>query len=133
MSEKLFPLSVLICIIIFSIFNTTAKEKLKEQKEQFQPLSYEQADEMADSVLLLMTLEEKIAYIGGYKDFLIMPIPRLNLDEVYMSDATQGVHIRQSFREIDLSKYQPEKSTAFPCPILLASTWNPDLAYKYAE
>ena len=50
-----------------------------------------------------------------------------------MSDATQGVHIREKFTGIDLSKYQLEKSTSFPSPILLASTWNPELSYQYAE
>ena len=133
MPKKLIPLSLSICFITFLIFSGTSKEKLNREKDQFQPLSYEQADRMADSVVSLMTLEEKIAYIGGYKNFLIRPIPRLNFGEVYMSDATEGVHIRQEFVKTDLSKYQPEKSTAFPCPILLASTWNPDLAYKYAE
>ena len=52
---------------------------------------------------------------------------------MYMTDATQGVHTRESFRNINLSKYQLERSTAFPCPILLAATWNSDLAYSYAE
>jgi beta-glucosidase len=99
----------------------------------FHPLSYEQADKLADSILELMTLDEKISYIGGDRSFFIRPIPRLNLQEVYMADATQGVHIRKSFLNADLSKYQLEKSTAFPCPISLAATWNTDLSYKYAE
>jgi len=34
---------------------------------------------------------------------------------------------------IDLTKYQLEKSTAFPCPISLAATWNLELSYQYAE
>jgi beta-glucosidase len=102
-------------------------------KDKFKPLSYVQSEKIADSVLSLMTLEEKIAYIGGDRSFFIRPVPRLNLGEVYMSDATQGVHIRKTFRDEDLSKYQLEKSTAFPCPISLAATWNPDLTYKYAK
>jgi beta-glucosidase len=103
------------------------------KKETFQPLSYEEADQKADSVLALMTLEEKIAYVGGDRSFFIRPIPRLNLREVYMTDATEGVHIRKQFHDVDLSRYQLEKSTAFPSPILLASTWNPELARRYAE
>ena len=31
-----------------------------ENKDEFKPLSYEQADQMADSVMALMSLEEKI-------------------------------------------------------------------------
>ena len=120
-------------ILIIMIF-CTGKNKQSRRDKNFKPLSFEEATKKADSVLALMTLEEKLAYIGGYKDFFIRPIERLNLPEVYFSDATQGIHIRQeSLRGDDLSGNQPKKSTAFPCPIMLASTWNTELAYGYAE
>ena len=120
--------------ITFSIFYSQMKgQSIKKGKEQFQPLSYELSDAKADSVLTLMTQDEKFALIEGDRSFFIRPIPRLNLPEVYMTDATQGVHIREKFRDVDLTKYQLEKSTAFPCPILLAATWNPQLSYWYAE
>lgn len=109
------------------------KEQSKKDMEKFQPLSYAEADRLADSVLALMTLDEKLEYIGGDKSFFIRGIDRLNLKEVYMSDATAGVHIRESFQDDNLSPYQLEKSTAFPCPLSLAATWNSDLAYKFAE
>jgi beta-glucosidase len=83
--------------------------------------------------LRLMTLEEKFAYIGGERAFFIRPLPRLDFREVFMTDATQGVHIRDKSRDVDLSNYKMAKSTAFPCPISLAATWNPALAYRYAE
>jgi len=50
-----------------------------------------------------------------------------------MADATQGVHIRNSYRDQDFEIEPMEKSTAFPCPLLLAATWNPELAYQYAK
>ncbi|MBN2011829.1 glycoside hydrolase family 3 C-terminal domain-containing protein [candidate division KSB1 bacterium] len=114
---------------LFVACNLTPRAK----KKSFKPLAYNVADKMADSVLTLMTQEEKIAYVGGDRNFFIRPIPRLHLKEVYMADATQGVHLRSKFRDVDLSKYQLEKSTAFPCPVLLASTWNKKLAYDYAQ
>ena len=122
---------LVICIFLFC-FKSFGQSQM-ENKDEFKPLSYEQADQMADSVMALMSLEEKIDYIGGDRNFLIRPISRLNLGEVYMSDATEGVHIRENYRDADLSMYQLEKSTAFPCPISLAATWNPSLAYKYAK
>ncbi|MEJ2616175.1 MAG: glycoside hydrolase family 3 N-terminal domain-containing protein, partial [Ignavibacteriaceae bacterium] len=124
--------TILLTTLMVFLFLFTGKNN-GQPKNEFKPLSYAQSEKLADSVLSLMTLKEKIAYIGGDKSFFIRAIPRLKLGEVYMSDATQGVHIRKSFRDLDLSKYQLEKSTAFPCPISLAATWNPDLAYKYAE
>ena len=108
-------------------------EQTKNKMGKFKPLSYAEADRMADSVLALMTLDEKLKYIGGDKSFFIRGIERLNLNEVYMSDATAGVHIRESFRDVDLSSYQLKKSTAFPCPLSLAATWDSELAYKFAE
>ena len=99
----------------------------------FHPRTEEDADPKAKEVLSRMTVDEKLAYVGGDKSFFIRALPRLGLREVYMTDATQGVHIRESSGSIDLSKHQLDRSTAFPCPILLAATWNPDLAYSYAE
>jgi beta-glucosidase len=124
---------IIFCLLIWMMCNRVKKQDIAISEEEFQPLSFEQAGQKADSVLALMTLEEKIALLGGDKSFFIRALPRLNLTEVYMTDATQGVHIREQFRDIDLSKYQLKKSTAFPCPIALASTWNPDLAYQYAK
>ncbi len=46
---------------------------------------------------------------------------------MYLSDATQGVHIRTDLPD------PLEKSTAFPSPICLSSTWNTKLAHDYAE
>lgn len=123
----------LFLLLITTVLIELGCQAPKMKKQPFQPLSYQQADRMADSVLTLMTLDEKIAYVGGDRSFFIRPLPRLQLAEVYMSDATQGVHIREEPRRIDLSAYQLEKSTAFPCPISLAATWNPGLAYRYAE
>jgi len=135
MLRKTFSLLVIpICILSFFISNNFLNNKSQKQMiEQFQPLSYEEADKKADSVLKIMTLDEKISLIGGDRSFFIKPIPRLNLSEVYMTDATQGVHIREKFRDVDLSDYQLEKSTAFPCPLLLSATWNTELSFKYAE
>jgi beta-glucosidase len=126
------PVKMLPIAIIVFCFQLNG-QSVNMKKEIFQPLSYEAADKKADSVLTLMTLDEIIELIGGDRSFFIRPLPRLNLSEVYMADATQGVHIREKFRDIDLTKYQLEKSTAFPCPISLAAAWNPGLSYMYAE
>lgn len=51
---------------------------------------------------------------------------------IYLSDATQGVHMRDNLSDPTMVR-QLERSTAFPCPISLAATFNPSLAYRYAE
>jgi beta-glucosidase len=122
-------LSIAICISGSSL-NAQSGTMIKGV---FQPLSYELADGKADSVLHLLTPDEILSLVGGDRSFFIRSFTRLNLPDVYMSDATQGVHLREKFRDVDLTKYQLEKSTAFPCPISLAATWNSRLAFRYAE
>ncbi len=91
------------------------------------PVSYEKADERAGELLAKMTTEQKLAMISGHNSFYIHGFPELGIPELYLSDATQGVHLRTNLNT------GLDKSVAFPCPISLASTWNPDLAYQYAH
>lgn len=76
--------------------------------------------EKAKFITQQMTLEEKISYISGYKDFSIRPVPRLGLPEVKMADGPQGVR-------------NNVKSTMYPCGILTAATWNRALARRVGE
>ncbi len=90
-------------------------------------INWLKAGKKAEKILSCLTLKEKIEFTGGHNLFFIKGIDRLKIPELYLSDATQGIHIRK-----DLSQ-QLEKSTSFPCPIALTSTWNPKLAYNYAK
>ena len=78
------------------------------------------AKDKAAELVSKMTLEEKIDYIGGFKDFYIRPIERLGIPEIRMADGPQGVR-------------NNTKSTMFPSGIAVASTWNRDLIYKMGE
>lgn len=71
-----------------------------------------------DGILSQMTVEEKIDYIGGDKEFYIRAMPRLGLPEIKMSDGPMGV------RNYGLS-------TAYPANVCLAATWNPVLAGQF--
>ena len=51
MNKELIVL-VSLLIVVFLLYNHTKAQSIKKEKEQFQPLSYEQADEIADSVLV---------------------------------------------------------------------------------
>lgn len=90
------------------------------------PVSFEQADKRADAILSKMSIVEKTGLISGYRAFYIKGFEKYGIPELYLSDATQGVHIRKNLSN------SIETSTAFPCPIALSSTWNPLLANKYA-
>ena len=74
-------------------------------------------EKRADSILAQMTLEEKLDYIGGTKDFYIRAIQRLGLPALKMSDGPLGVRTWG-------------RTTAYPAPISLAASWDTDLAQR---
>ena len=80
--------------------------------QQFE-ITQEHKDRAAE-VVKQMTLEEKIAYIAGYKNWYIMPIDRLGLPAVRMADGPQGVR-------------NNTKSTLYPSGVAAAATWDVDL------
>jgi len=73
-------------------------------------------EKKVDSILSKMTLEEKVDYIGGFNDFYIRPIPRLNLPAIKMSDGPVGVR-----------NYGPATTMG---GIALAATWDFELVRK---
>jgi beta-glucosidase len=91
------------------------------------PIGFDEAGKRADSILKRMTIDEKIDLIGGHKLFFIKGFSKYGIPQFYLSDATQGVHIRKELSNL------MEKSTAFPCPLALTATWNTNLAVQYAK
>lgn len=120
-------------LCIFHLIFTVGVLLAIEKKSFIPPLSYKIAMEKANFCLQQLTLDEKLKLIGGENSFFIHGLEGFGFPKLYMADATQGVHIRTGFRGKNFDIKPMEKSTAFPCPILLASTWNPELAYQYAK
>ncbi len=132
---------MLLTLLISAKCNSQSESKTDESKNELKletiekfmpPISEEIASKKADSILKLMSLEEKLLMIKGDKFFFIKGFEKYNIPNLYLSDATQGVNIRQGFDNADFGK-QIEKSTAFPAAIALTSTWNPELARNYAK
>lgn len=73
-------------------------------------ITQEHKDRAAE-VVKQMTLEEKIAYIGGHESWYIMEIPRLGLPAIRMADGPQGVR-------------NNTKSTLYPSGVAAAATWD---------
>jgi beta-glucosidase len=68
----------------------------------------------ADSLIALMSLQEEIDFVSGYKGFNIRGIDRLNIPSIKMSDGPMGINANG-------------KATAFPASICMAACWNTDL------
>jgi beta-glucosidase len=78
------------------------------------------AEQRAEEILSQMSLDEKIAYIGGTNNFYIRAIPRLNLPEIKMSDGPMAAR-------------NDGPTTAYPGGIALAATWDTNMAREIGE
>ena len=101
-------------VLLFAILT------LNCQSARSQSVVDKEVERRAQTLLSQMTLDEKLSYIGGYNDFYIREIKRLGIPAIKMSDGPQGLR-------------NDGKSNAMPCGIMLASTWNKDLATAYGK
>lgn len=79
-----------------------------------------EVEKRADQLLKNMTTKEKLIYIGGVNWMYTKPVARLGIPSVKMSDATNGTGTWGA-------------STSYPCALMLASTWNKELASEYGK
>lgn len=96
-----------------------------------QKITWEEAYRRADEIILKLTLDEKLNFMRGYSEFFFYGVPEKGIPYIYHSDATGGVNIRRNLSDTTMVK-PLERSTAFPCPQMLAATFNSELAKKYA-
>ena len=79
-----------------------------------------EAKQRAAELVAQMTLDEKLAYVGGVNGFYIRPIERLGIPAIRTADGPQGVR-------------NDTKSTLYTCGIATAATWNRELARDYGS
>ena len=89
---------------------------------------YEQARDWARTIVPQMTLDEKVAVMGGIvaeggilgsAAAGVEAIPRLGVPAIYFTDGPNGVGSSNT------------GTTAFPAAISIAASWDPDLAKRY--
>ncbi|OAM86934.1 glycoside hydrolase family 3 C-terminal domain-containing protein [Termitidicoccus mucosus] len=81
----------------------------------------------AGRLLALLTPEERFEMVAGGNSFGISGVPRLGIPPVHFADASAGIRI---IKGTPTEVY--EKTTAFPCTMTLAATWDCGLAAAYA-
>jgi beta-glucosidase len=87
------------------------------------PATLKQAEAQAQTLMDSMTPEERFDFVCG-AGLSIKPVPRLGIPAIILNDASGGCHLH--------AKDALKKSTAFPCTLSLAATWDPVLAGAYA-
>ena len=117
---------LLLSIAIIATLATATAQKKGEM------MSWEEATAKANEVLATLSLEEKIEMTHGHNKFFLPGAPAKGLPHVFMVDASAGVRINHSLPDQNEVRH-PEKTTQFPANIMLASTFNPELAKAYGE
>ena len=90
-----------------------------------------QMDAKIDSILSLLTLEEKVAMCHAQSKFSTPGVDRLGIPEIWMSDGPHGVRAEISWDSWHHAGWTNDSITAFPALTCLAATFNPELAMEY--
>jgi beta-glucosidase len=86
-----------------------------------------------DSILSLLTLEEKVAMCHAQSKFSTKGVERLGIPELWMSDGPHGVRAEISWDSWDYAGWTNDSITAFPALTCLAASFNPDLSAKFGK
>ncbi|EGW31177.1 beta-glucosidase [Spathaspora passalidarum NRRL Y-27907] len=78
-----------------------------------------------ESLIEELTLSEKISLLAGYDFWHTVPIERLNIPSVRVSDGPNGIRGTKFFNSVP--------SNCFPCGTALAATFNSDLLVSVGE
>ncbi|MBE3574010.1 MAG: glycoside hydrolase family 3 C-terminal domain-containing protein [Firmicutes bacterium] len=98
------------------------KDSTKESAEESATEREEKAlAERAEAILRRMTLKEKVALLSGQDAWHTVPIPRLGIPSLVMTDGPHGV------RAPSEAGRTPGPATSFPTGVSMASSWNPEI------
>lgn len=89
-------------------------------------------EEKIDSLIKLMTLEEKVGMIHASSSFTSGGVKRLSIPELTMSDGPHGVRVEHG-RDWSPDADANDAATYLPTGVTLAATWNPTLGYQYGK
>ncbi len=90
-----------------------------------------QQQEKIDSIIQLLTPEEKVALCHGHALFSSAGVERLGLPEINMLDGPHGIRPELKRHSWDHAGWTTDSVTAFPALTCLAATFNRDLAFEY--
>jgi len=92
------------------------------QMASLQQVAFEQLGAAVEArvadLLQRLSPDEKLALIGGDKEFYIREVPRLKLPRIRMADGPIGVR-------------NDTRSTAYPASVALAASWDQELAREF--
>ncbi len=84
-----------------------------------------------DSIISILTIEEKIAMCHAQSKFSSAGVPRIGIPELWMSDGPHGIRPEMNWDNWNYANWTNDYVTAFPALTCLAATFNPDLSKEY--
>lgn len=110
-----------LCFIIVILFSLSFHGSLLGQETPLYKDAQAPLEQRVTDLFGRLTQDEKLSLLGG-AGFTTQPIPRLGVPAMGMCDAGQGVRGGMD------STLGP--ATAFPCGVLMASTWDTNLIWQ---
>jgi beta-glucosidase len=131
-----FKFTTVIAVVLFLTSCNDAKQPMEVPNEN-SPIEYsgkpitKAFDAKIDSLISLMTLEEKIGMLHGNSMFATKAIERLGIPELTMADGPLGIREEISRDSWAAAGWDNDFATYYPAGGGLAATWNTELAYLF--
>ncbi len=85
-------------------------------------------DQRVEELLGKMTLKEKVSLLSGRDNWTTVPIDRLGIPFITMTDGPHGVRLSN-----DEAGRKGGPATSFPTGVSIASSWNPELVERVGQ
>ena len=128
---------LIVFLFIFSCskeMKNTNKPEIYSSKEIYKSkeISLEN-DTKIDSLISLMTIEEKIGMLHGNSMFTSGGVERLGIPELKMADGPLGIREEISRNSWANAGWDNDFATYYPAAGAVAATWNPELSYTFGN
>jgi beta-glucosidase len=116
--------------IFFVLAMVSSGCRITQQPNNYVDITNSPDEKKIDSILSVLTLEEKVYMVCGNGKFTSPGIERLGIGEVTYTDGPLGIR-----EELGKTSWEPlglttDSATFFPTGSALAATWNSDMAYN---
>ena len=120
-------ITLLLTLLLIISCNQESK-KDKELANSSDTISLKNESEI-DSIISLMTIEEKIGMLHGNSMFTSGGVERLGIPELKMADGPLGIREEISRNSWANAGWDNDFATYYPAAGGVAATWNPELSY----